>query len=114
VTPRVGNQEGPYREDARVLFGSRRVSRPPTDQLRDGVGRIVKILKDPELRGDRRADEGRAAINKGRRRNLRLCRDSKRSLVFQAHTRANGQRRQARRDPGEIAWHPSWNHTPIR
>jgi hypothetical protein len=82
VTPRVGSQEGPHGEDARTLFGSRRVSRPPsTDQLHDGVDRVVKILKDPELRGDRRADEGRPAINKGRRRDLRLRRDSNRSLV---------------------------------
>ena len=37
---------------------------PPTDQLREGVDRVVKILKDPELGGDKRADERRAAISK--------------------------------------------------
>jgi phospholipid transport system substrate-binding protein len=37
---------------------------PPTDQLRDGVDRVVKILNDPELKGDKKADERRAAISK--------------------------------------------------
>jgi len=37
---------------------------PPTDQLRDGVEQVVKILKDPELRGDDKTDERRAAIIK--------------------------------------------------
>jgi phospholipid transport system substrate-binding protein len=37
---------------------------PPTDQLREGVDRVVKILKDPELAGDKKADERRAAIGK--------------------------------------------------
>jgi hypothetical protein len=40
------------------------MGRPPTDQLREGVDRVVKILKDPELRGDKRADERRAAVSK--------------------------------------------------
>jgi phospholipid transport system substrate-binding protein len=37
---------------------------PPTDQLREGVDRVVKVLRDPDLKGDRRADERRAAITK--------------------------------------------------
>jgi phospholipid transport system substrate-binding protein len=37
---------------------------PPTDQLRDGVERVVKILRDPELRGDTKANERTAAVNK--------------------------------------------------
>jgi phospholipid transport system substrate-binding protein len=37
---------------------------PPTDQLRDGVQRVVKILRDPELRGDAKANERSAAVNK--------------------------------------------------
>ena len=37
---------------------------PPTDQLREGVDRVIKILKDPELKGDKKTDERRAAINK--------------------------------------------------
>ena len=37
---------------------------PPTDQLRDGVDRVFKILKDPDLAGDRRVDQRRAAISK--------------------------------------------------
>ena len=35
---------------------------PPTDHLREGVDRVGKILKNPELAGDRKADERRAAI----------------------------------------------------
>jgi phospholipid transport system substrate-binding protein len=38
---------------------------PPTDHLREGVDRVGKILKDPELAGDKRADERRAAISAG-------------------------------------------------
>jgi phospholipid transport system substrate-binding protein len=37
---------------------------PPTDQLRDGVERVVKILRDPELSGDTRVSERNAAVNK--------------------------------------------------
>lgn len=37
---------------------------PPTDQLRDGVQRVVTILRDPELRGDTKINERSAAINK--------------------------------------------------
>ncbi len=36
---------------------------PPTDQLREGVDRVVKILKDPAVAGDEKADERRAAIS---------------------------------------------------
>jgi hypothetical protein len=35
---------------------------PPTNQLRDGVEQVVEILKDPELRGDNKTNERRAAI----------------------------------------------------
>jgi phospholipid transport system substrate-binding protein len=34
----------------------------PTDQLRDGVDRVFKILRDPELAGDSRATQRRSAI----------------------------------------------------
>lgn len=34
----------------------------PTDQLRDGVGRVVKILRDPAMAGDARAPQRRNAI----------------------------------------------------
>jgi len=37
---------------------------PPTDQLREGVERVVKTLRDPELRGDKKTSERRAAISK--------------------------------------------------
>jgi phospholipid transport system substrate-binding protein len=37
---------------------------PPTDQLRDGVERVVKILRDPELSGDAKVGERNAAVNK--------------------------------------------------
>jgi len=34
----------------------------PTDQLREGVDRVVKILRDPELKGDKQVVQRRAAI----------------------------------------------------
>jgi phospholipid transport system substrate-binding protein len=37
---------------------------PPTEQLRDGVDRVLKVLRDPELRGDTQIDQRRIAINK--------------------------------------------------
>lgn len=37
---------------------------PPTDQLRDGVERVVKILRDPALSGDTKLNERSAAVNK--------------------------------------------------
>jgi phospholipid transport system substrate-binding protein len=37
---------------------------PPTDQLRSGVERVIKILRDPELKGDAKANERTAAVNK--------------------------------------------------
>ena len=37
---------------------------PPTDQLRNGVDRVLKVLRDPELRGDTRIDQRRIAISK--------------------------------------------------
>jgi phospholipid transport system substrate-binding protein len=37
---------------------------PPTDQLRSGVERVVKVLRDPELRGLTKANERSAAVNK--------------------------------------------------
>jgi phospholipid transport system substrate-binding protein len=36
---------------------------PPTDQLRAGVDRVLKILKDPELAGDKQIAHRRAAIS---------------------------------------------------
>jgi MlaC protein len=37
---------------------------PPTEQLREGVDRVIKTLRDPELRGDKKTSERRAAISK--------------------------------------------------
>ena len=34
----------------------------PTDQLRDGVDRVFKILRDPDLAGDSHATQRRSAI----------------------------------------------------
>jgi len=34
----------------------------PTDQLREGVDRVIKILRDPELKGDKQIDQRRTAI----------------------------------------------------
>jgi phospholipid transport system substrate-binding protein len=36
----------------------------PTDQLREGVERVIKTLRDPELKGDKKTNERRAAISK--------------------------------------------------
>ena len=36
---------------------------PPTDQLREGIEHVVKTLRDPELRGDKKTDARRAAIS---------------------------------------------------
>ena len=37
---------------------------PPTDQLRDGVDRVFKVLRDPELKGDTQISQRRIAIGK--------------------------------------------------
>jgi len=37
---------------------------PPTDQLRDGVERVVAVLKDPALRGEAKVNERNAAVNR--------------------------------------------------
>jgi phospholipid transport system substrate-binding protein len=34
----------------------------PTDQLREGIDRVIKILRDPELKSDKQIDQRRAAI----------------------------------------------------
>ena len=51
-----------------VLFGLAWVhgasAGPPTEQLRDGVQRVVKILRDPQLAGDAKAAERSVAVNK--------------------------------------------------
>ncbi len=35
---------------------------PPTDQLREGVDRVFTILRDPELAGEKKANERRTAV----------------------------------------------------
>jgi phospholipid transport system substrate-binding protein len=52
----------------------------PTDQLHDGVDRVIKILKDPDLRGDKRTDERRAAISKAADDIFDFAETAKRSL----------------------------------
>jgi phospholipid transport system substrate-binding protein len=37
---------------------------PPTDQLRDGIERIFKILGDPDLRGDEKASQRKTAVTR--------------------------------------------------
>jgi phospholipid transport system substrate-binding protein len=37
---------------------------PPTDQLRDGIERIFKILGDPNLTGDEKASQRRTAVTR--------------------------------------------------
>jgi MlaC protein len=37
---------------------------PPTDQLREGIDRVVKTVRDPELRGEEKTNERRAEISK--------------------------------------------------
>jgi phospholipid transport system substrate-binding protein len=36
----------------------------PTDQLREGVDRVLKVLRDPELKGDTQITQRRIAISK--------------------------------------------------
>jgi phospholipid transport system substrate-binding protein len=65
---------------------------PPTDQLRDGVERVVNILRDPELRGDTKVDERTAAVNKVADEIFDFGEMAKRSL---------GQQHWAQRTPAE-------------
>jgi len=37
---------------------------PPTEQLREGVDRVFKILRDPDLKGDTQTNQRRIAIGK--------------------------------------------------
>ena len=37
---------------------------PPTDQLRDGIDRIFKVLGDPEFRGNEKATQRKAAVSR--------------------------------------------------
>jgi phospholipid transport system substrate-binding protein len=37
---------------------------PPTDQLRDGIDRIFKVLGDSEMRGDEKAAQRKAAVSR--------------------------------------------------
>jgi len=37
---------------------------PPTEQLREGVDRVFKVLRDPKLRGDTQTSQRRIAISK--------------------------------------------------
>ena len=37
---------------------------PPTDQLRDGIDRIFKILGDPDMAGDAKAAQRKAAVSR--------------------------------------------------
>jgi phospholipid transport system substrate-binding protein len=37
---------------------------PPTEQLREGVDRVFKILRDPDLKGDTQINQRRTAIGK--------------------------------------------------
>ena len=37
---------------------------PPTDQLRTGIERIFKLLADPELAGDAKAPQRKAAVGR--------------------------------------------------
>ena len=53
---------------------------PPTDQLREGVDRVSKILKDPELAGVKRADDRRAAISSAADQIFDFAETAKRSL----------------------------------
>ena len=53
---------------------------PPTDQLRDGIGRLVKTLKDPALSGDQKVNERRAAISKSADEIFDFTETSKRAL----------------------------------
>ena len=53
---------------------------PPTDQLREGIERIFKILGDPELSGEARAAERRAAVSRNASELFDFAEMSKRTL----------------------------------
>lgn len=54
---------------------------PPTDQLREAIDRVIKILRDPELKGDQNLDERRTAIALAARAIFDFGEMSRRSLA---------------------------------
>jgi phospholipid transport system substrate-binding protein len=47
-----------------ILFARGATAGPPTDQLKNAVDRVVKVLEDPTLKGSGRVAERRAAVRK--------------------------------------------------
>ena len=52
----------------------------PSDQLRDGVERVFKVLRDPELKGEKKVDERTAAVAKAASEIFDFGETAKRSL----------------------------------
>jgi phospholipid transport system substrate-binding protein len=65
---------------------------PPTDQLREGVDRVVKILHDPALAGERQATQRRAAIGQVAGEIFDFGEMAKRSLGQHWETRTPAER----------------------
>jgi phospholipid transport system substrate-binding protein len=65
---------------------------PPTDQLREGVDRVVKILHDPVLAGERQATQRRAAIGQVAGEIFDFGEMAKRSLGQHWETRTPAER----------------------
>ena len=54
---------------------------PPTDQLREAIDRVIKILRDPELKGDQNLDQRRTAVALAARAIFDFGEMSRRSLA---------------------------------
>ena len=52
----------------------------PSDQLRDGVERVFRVLRDPELKGEKKVDERTAAVAKAASEIFDFGETAKRSL----------------------------------
>ena len=66
----------------------------PTDQLKASVGGVIRIVQDPELKQESRADERRAAIRKEAEALFDFTETAKRALGRHWQTLNDGQQRE--------------------
>ena len=67
---------------------------PPTDQLREGIDRIFKILGDPEMSGDAKAAQRKAAVSRIAGELFDFTEMSKRTLGRHWEERTPGERQE--------------------
>ena len=87
----------------RPVFGPDAWAGAPTDDFREGVERVFKILRDPELKGDAKASRRWATRRQAVRADLRLRRDGEtvaRPALGRANTRRAGGVRSPLHRPG--------------